>query len=112
MKGAARAVTIGVLLSGTAAASAPPGDAQASSAPAAATPADRFVTVNGLRIHYLDWGNSSASPLILIHGLDRVAHTFDHLVPHFTSRFHVIAIDMRGHGDSGWDGEGHIASYA
>jgi pimeloyl-ACP methyl ester carboxylesterase len=45
-------------------------------------------------------------PLILIHGLDRVAHTFDHLVPHFTSRFHVIAIDMRGHGDSAWDPQG------
>jgi pimeloyl-ACP methyl ester carboxylesterase len=68
--------------------------------------ADRFVTVNGLRIHYVDWGNPTAPPLILIHGLDRVSRTFDHLAPHFTARYHVIAIDMRGHGDSGWDPEG------
>ena len=77
------------------------------------SPAEMFVTVNGLRIHYVDWGNpglgagaqsaKAAPPLILIHGLDRVSRTFDHLAPHFTSRYHVIAIDMRGHGDSGWD---------
>lgn len=67
---------------------------------------DRFVTVDGLRIHYVDWGNPGARPLLLIHGLDRVARTFDHLAPHFTSRFHVIAMDMRGHGDSGWHPEG------
>src|SRR5688572_13477867 len=73
---------------------------------AAGAAADRFVTVNGMRIHYVDWGNPGAPPLILIHGLDRVARTFDHVAPHFTSRFHVIAMDMRGHGDSGWDPEG------
>src|SRR5688572_9492613 len=73
---------------------------------AAGAAADRFVTVNGMRIHYVDWGNPGAPPLILIHGLDRVARTCDHVAPHFTSRFHVIAMDMRGHGDSGWDPEG------
>jgi esterase len=69
----------------------------------APAPLDRFVTVNGLRIHYVDWGRSEQPPLILIHGLDRVARTFDHVVPHFTSRYRVIAVDMRGHGDSDWD---------
>jgi esterase len=82
---------------------AAPADASRQSTAGAA---DRFVTVNGLRIHYVDWGNASARPLILIHGLDRVSRTFDHLVPHFAARFHVIAMDMRGHGDSGWDPEG------
>lgn len=72
----------------------------------AAQPADRFVTVNGLRIHYVDWGNPDKPPLVLIHGLDRVARTFDHVAPHFTSRYHVIALDMRGHGDSDWHPEG------
>ena len=73
---------------------------------ASAQPADRFVTVNGLRIHYVDWGNPSAPPLVLVHGLDRIARTFDHVAAHFTSRFHVIAYDMRGHGDSDWDPQG------
>jgi len=73
---------------------------------ALAQPADGFVTVNGLRIHYVDWGSPDKPPLVLIHGLDRIARTFDHLAPHFASRYHVIAVDMRGHGDSGWHPEG------
>lgn len=69
-------------------------------------PADRFVTVDGLRLHYVDWGNAGAPPLIMVHGLDRVARTFDHVAPHFTARYHVMALDMRGHGDSAWDPQG------
>jgi len=72
----------------------------------AQTPQDRFVNVNGLRLHYLDWGNESKQPLILLHGIGRVAHTFDHLAGHFSPNYHVIAVDMRGHGDSGWDANG------
>ena len=67
------------------------------------TPADRFVTVNGLRLHYLDWGNGTKPPMVMVHGIGRVAHTFDHLAPAFTTDYHVLAIDMRGHGDSAWD---------
>jgi pimeloyl-ACP methyl ester carboxylesterase len=69
-------------------------------------PADRFVTVNGLRIHYLDWGSPEKRPLIMLHGIGRVAHTFDHIAPHFASGYHVMAVDMRGHGDSAWDPKG------
>lgn len=77
----------------------------AASAAQGAPPDDRFVTAGGLRLHYLDWGNAGAPPLVLLHGIDRIAHTFDHLAPRFTSRYHVIAMDLRGHGDSGWDPE-------
>ncbi len=69
-------------------------------------PADRFATVNGLRIHYLDWGTAGRQPLILLHGIARLARTFDHLAPHFCRDYHVIAVDMRGHGDSDWDPRG------
>jgi pimeloyl-ACP methyl ester carboxylesterase len=75
---------------------------QAPSGAPAPQPTDRYVTVNGLRLHYLDWGGTG-QPLILVHGLDRHAHTFDHIAPHFTSRYRVIAVDMRGHGESAWD---------
>ena len=70
------------------------------------TAVDRYSEVNGLRIHYLDWGTSGKQPLVLLHGIARVAHTFDHLAPHFRDRYHVIAVDMRGHGDSAWHPEG------
>jgi pimeloyl-ACP methyl ester carboxylesterase len=69
-------------------------------------PTDRFITVNGLRIHYLEWGAPDRQPLILLHGIGRIAHTFDHIAPHFASRYHVMAVDMRGHGDSDWDPKG------
>jgi esterase len=69
-------------------------------------PADRFVTVNGLRIHYLEWGSADKPPLIMLHGIGRIAHTFDHIAPHFSANYHVMAVDMRGHGDSDWDPKG------
>ena len=69
-------------------------------------PADRFVTVEGLRLHYLDWENESKPPLIMLHGIGRDAHSFDHIVPRFSRDYHVIAMDLRGHGDSGWHPEG------
>ena len=81
---------------------------QVPSVASAKEPVDRFITVNGLRLHYLDWGGTGR-PLILVHGLDRHAHTFDHVAPHFRSRFRVIAVDMRGHGESAWDPEARYA---
>ena len=72
----------------------------------AQTPQDRFVNVNGLRLHFLDWGSAGKQPMILLHGIGRVAHTFDHLASHYSKDYHVIAVDMRGHGDSGWSAEG------
>lgn len=71
-----------------------------------AQPADRFITVNGLRIHYVEWGAADNPPLIMLHGIGRVAHTFDHIAPHFAAKYRVLAVDMRGHGDSAWDPKG------
>ena len=81
------------------------------SMPRAQTPAapgytDHFATVGGLRIHYLEWGSSSKPALVLLHGISRHAHTFDHIAPDFARDYHVLAVDMRGHGDSGWSPEG------
>src|SRR5688572_4185109 len=80
--------------------------AEAPNASSAAIPADRYVTVNGLRIHYLDWGAQGSAEgkptLILLHGTGRLARSFDPIAPRYRDRFRVIAMDMRGHGDSGW----------
>lgn len=72
---------------------------------AAVKPVDRHIDVDGLKIHYVDWtqpGDESKPPLIILHGIGRMAHSFDHIAPHFRDRYRVIAMDMRGHGDSGW----------
>jgi esterase len=78
----------------------------ATSVYAQVVPADKFVSVNGLKLHYLDWGGEGKPVLVMIHGIDRHAHTFDHVAPHFIDRYHVFAIDMRGHGESEWDPDG------
>src|SRR6476620_6372140 len=69
---------------------------------AAQTDIDRFATVNGIRLHYLDRGAADKPAMILVHGNERHAHTFDHIVGEFTQDYRVIALDMRGHGESGW----------
>ena len=58
-----------------------------------------FVTVNGVRLHYLDWGGSG-EPLVLIHGLGDTPHYFDDLARAFRDRWRVVAYARRGHGRS------------
>ena len=48
---------------------------------ATATYTDRSLTVNGLRLHFLDWGSEAKPALILLHGISKHAHTFDHIAP-------------------------------
>lgn len=70
-------------------------------------------TVNGFRIHYLDWGDQKAMPMVLLHGLRSFAHDWDGVSREFSDRYRVIAVDQRGRGDSDWDPEHryHTQSY-
>jgi pimeloyl-ACP methyl ester carboxylesterase len=77
-------------------------------------PEDKFVTVNGLRVHYLDWGGDrTKKPLYLLHGSGGHARSFDDFAPHFLETHHVVAIDERGCGDSEWSKNGYsVQSYS
>jgi pimeloyl-ACP methyl ester carboxylesterase len=66
------------------------------------TPASKFISINGLRLHYLDFGDRGKPPLVCIHGLSGNAHNFDSLAQHLENDYHVISIDVRGRGDSQW----------
>ena len=68
--------------------------------PAAYT--SRFVEAGGLRLHYLDYGTPGMPPMLCVHGGAAHAHWFDFVAAGFTSAYHVLALDLRGHGDSGW----------
>ena len=75
---------------------------------AVATPCeDRFVRVDGCRIHYLRWGQAGKPGLCLVHGGFAHAHWWDWIAPFFTGAFTVVALDLGGMGDSG-----HRAKYA
>ena len=64
--------------------------------------ADKFVTVNGLRLHYLDYGGDAERWVTCVHGLSGNAHNFDELATHLGRGYHVISVDVRGRGDSDW----------
>jgi len=69
-------------------------------------PKNKFLTVHGLRLHYLDWGNSDAPPVVWVHGYTSSAEAFNAPARHFQERFHSIAPDVRGHGESAWSPAG------
>jgi esterase len=68
---------------------------------AAAPPTSRHLELNGLKLHYLDWGGDGP-PLIMLHGLTGHAHTWDHTAAALSDRYLVYALDQRGHGDTEW----------
>lgn len=59
-----------------------------------------------LRLHYADWGNPSAPPLLLIHGGRDHCRNWDAVAQRLRNGWHIIAPDLRGHGDSEWSGSG------
>jgi pimeloyl-ACP methyl ester carboxylesterase len=66
------------------------------------TPSDHFFESQGLRLHYCDWGNAGAPPLVLLHGGRDHCRSLDVLASALARDFRVIAPDLRGHGDSDW----------
>jgi non-heme chloroperoxidase len=58
-----------------------------------------FVTVNGVKLHYLDWGGTGDTILFLA-GFNDSAHVFDDFAPLLTDRFHVLGLTRRGVGES------------
>ena len=64
--------------------------------------ASRNTVVRGMRFHFLEWGEADAPTILLLHGGNQSAHSWDLVSLHLASRFHVLALDQRGHGDSEW----------
>lgn len=60
-----------------------------------------------LRLHYVDWGNPGAPPLILQHGGRDHCRSWDWVAEELAKDWHVIAPDLRGHGDSAWAPDGN-----
>jgi pimeloyl-ACP methyl ester carboxylesterase len=72
-------------------------------------PQSRFFVSQGLRLHYADWGNASAPPLLLVHGGRDHCRSWDRIARALQPHFHVLAPDLRGHGESDWTRGGSYA---
>ena len=55
---------------------------------------------------YFDWGNPDAPPLVLVHGGRDHCRNWDWVAEDLRRDYHVIAPDLRGHGDSAWSPSG------
>jgi pimeloyl-ACP methyl ester carboxylesterase len=78
------------------------------SPPAIVQPDDRYVELNGLRFHYLDWGNDHLPHVVLLHGGSLTARTWDMAALMLRDRYHLVALDQRGHGDTEWTPEAQL----
>ena len=71
-----------------------------------AAPSSNIFISQRLRLHYADWGNEEAPPLVLVHGGRDHGRSWDWVAERLRHDWHVIAPDLRGHGDSQWSPDG------
>jgi pimeloyl-ACP methyl ester carboxylesterase len=74
-----------------------------------AGPTSRVFFSQRLRLHYVDWGNPAAPPLLLVHGGQDHCRNWDWLAERLRNDWHIIAPDLRGHGDSQWSPDGNYS---
>jgi len=77
-----------------------------------ATYVDKTVVVNGLKLHYLEWGDPASPTLIALHGLRGHGHSWDSFSEPMSAAYHILALDQRGRGDSDWAPDGQYTSEA
>ena len=76
-------------------------------------PRDHYFESDRLSLHYVAYGDQSKPPLVLVHGGNDHARSWDFVAARFTDKYSVYAPDLRGHGDSDWQSGGAylVSSY-
>lgn len=79
-------------------------------------PVSHYLSCEGRELHYLEWGDAKAPPLIMWHGLARTCRDFDDIAAELANDYHIICPDTIGRGLSQWspdpDTEYCLAFYA
>ena len=70
-------------------------------------PTSEFITVNGVRLRYLDWGTRGLPPMVCLHGHTGQARIWDEFAEATRGSYHVYALDQRGHGESAHAADGY-----
>ena len=69
-------------------------------------PGDMWVSLDGLKLHYLDWGTDGKEPILFLHGALQQGHSWDFVALSLCVDYHVLALDARGHGETQWAPDG------
>lgn len=64
-----------------------------------------WITSDGLRLRYVEWGAPTAPAIVALHGLRSFAYTWESVALHLADRFRIVALDQRGRGQSEWDAQ-------
>lgn len=70
------------------------------------SPSPRQFDSAGVRINAWEWPVDGRPMLLLVHGGRDQARSWDFVAERLAGRFHIVAPDLRGHGDSQWSTEG------
>lgn len=65
-------------------------------------PTSHYFYSQRLKLHYVDWGNHGKPLLVLIHGGRDHCRNWDWVARALRDEYHIVAPDLRGHGDSEW----------
>ena len=65
----------------------------------------KFVEANGITLHGLSWGNPDNPLLLMTHGIGLCAQVWNPLAQDLARDYHVLSLDLRGHGDTDKPGE-------
>ena len=60
----------------------------------------KYVLANGIRHHYLEWGDEDSPPLLMVHATGLSAHSWQPIAASLATDYRVLALDQRGHGDT------------
>ena len=61
---------------------------------------NNYVQANGIKHHYLEWGEASLPPVLMVHATGLSSHAWTPIARSLAQDFHVLALDQRGHGNT------------
>ena len=76
------------------------------------TYASRNIVARHHRFHFSEWGSADNPTVLLLHGGNQSCHSWDLVSLALADRYHVLALDQRGHGDSEWARDADYSSGA
>lgn len=62
----------------------------------------KSIELRGLKFSYLEWGARNRPAMVLLHGLQSHAHSWDGFARALEAERRILALDQRGHGDTDW----------